>query len=255
MTLKILLTNDDGFNSPGLLALESELKKWGDCFIAAPLTERSASGHGVTLISKIRVKKIFNKRELMGYAIDGTPADCVKFALKMYYQNDLPDLVISGINPGPNMGASIYYSGTIAAAREAIFSHIPAFAVSLNSYLKKGFKKYTKIVIPIIKKIYQISGKRQLFYNINIPTQLPKPKGIRSTHQSHSRFEEVFIPAGKNGATKADYYLKGNIELLKETGLSDEEAVREGYVSVTPCQLDVTSYREIKRLEKSFSRK
>lgn len=255
MSLKILLTNDDGFKSPGLWALYRELSKWGQVFVAAPSSEKSASGHAVTLTSKIRVEKKYKKRKLIGLAINGTPADCVKFAFKKYYGSDLPDMVISGLNPVANTGASIYYSGTIAAAREAVFSHVPAFALSLVKSDGKHFPGLVKVSVQTVKKIYSNLNTSAHFYNINIPSHLSRPRGIQITHQSHSRFEEEFVSAGKKNSVQSDYYLKGKMSLLTETGFSDEEAIRKGYVSVTPCQLDVSAYQEIRRLQKVFSRK
>ena len=254
--MKILLTNDDGFDAPGLLALRKVMEKWGECFVAAPHRERSASGHGVTLHGSIRVEKRFEKNRLVGYAIDGTPADCVKFALSEHYKKNLPDLVVSGINPGPNTGVSIYYSGTIAAAREALFAHVPAFAVSVADFINSGFDRFAKTALEVIQKTYRTLGKDEFFYNINIPATPAKPKGVKITHQSHSRFEERFVLASPQDdeTNFEDYFLRGHILLLKETGMSDEEAVRGGYISLTPCQLDVSAYSEIEKLEKIFSR-
>jgi len=253
MALKILLTNDDGYDAPGLIAMKEVAQSWGECFISAPEKQSSAAGHSVTLHGRIRVKKRFEKKKLVGFAIKGTPADCVKFALQEHYKKRLPDLVISGINPGPNTGVSVYYSGTIAAAREALFAHIPAFAVSVTAHLKKGFDPYAKTALKVIRKTYKTLKNDQLFYNINIPEKPTPAKGVRITHQSHSRFEERFLPVGKRSAFHKHYVLRGEIELLKKTGLSDEEAVRSGFVSLTPCQLDVSAYSELERLQKAFS--
>lgn len=259
MTPRILLTNDDGFDAPGLWALRQALKEkgWGECFISAPLTERSASGHGVTLHGSIRVEKRYEKGRLIGFAIDGTPADCVKFALSRYYGKTPPDLVISGVNPGPNTGVSIYYSGTIAAAREALFAHIPAFAVSVAGFIDSDFERFAKTTVDVVQKIYRALDSDQFFYNINIPVKPHPPRGVKITHHAHSRFKERFVPSVKRGAKKGahrDYVLRGEILLLKETGMSDVEAVREGYISLTPCQLDVSAYSEIEKLEKVFGR-
>jgi len=252
---RILLTNDDGFDAPGLLALRQAIKErgWGESFISAPLTERSASGHAVTLHGSIQVQKRFEKGRLIGFAIDGTPADCVKFALSRYYGKTPPDLVISGVNPGPNTGVSVYYSGTIAAAREALFAHIPAFAVSAAGFIKSGFDRFAHAAVDVVQKTYQTLDSDQFFYNVNIPTRPKTPRGVKITHHAHSRFEERFVPLVKRGIHR-DYVLRGEILLLKETGMSDVEALKEGYISLTPCQLDVSAYSEIEKLEKVFGR-
>jgi 5'-nucleotidase len=252
--IQILLTNDDGFEAPGLWALKRELDQWGDCFVAAPHAERSASGHSVTLRGSIRVEERYEKNRLIGYAINGTPADCVKFAFSEHYKKKRPDLVVSGINPGPNTGVSVYYSGTIAAAREALMTHVPAFAVSVTEPILKGFGRFAKTALPVIQKTYKALNGSRFFYNINIPVKPARPKGVKVTHQSHSRFEEKFVPlAGKKAGTQ-NYFLSGQMLLLKETGMSDEEAIRSGYISLTPCQLDVSAYSEIEKLGKIFRR-
>ena len=251
MIRKVLLTNDDGYDAPGLKALVKAFQKHAECFVVAPLSERSASGHAVTLRNKIRVKELKERGHLMGYAVDGTPADCVKFALKEHYKNDAPDLVVAGINPGPNLGVSVYYSGTIGAAREAVLAHIPAFAISLNSFAKSGFTKYAEWTVETILRIQKTKSNKQHFYNVNIPKlKGKKPRGVRFTHQAHSRFEEEFVEVGKGSRGIRTYHLTGHMEVLKETGYSDDEAVRNNYISVTPCQLDTSDYSEIKRLER-----
>jgi 5'-nucleotidase len=255
MNRRILITNDDGYDAPGLKALVKAFQKHAECFVVAPLSERSASGHAVTLRKSIRVKELKTRGVLTGYAVDGTPADCVKFALKEHYKDNLPDLVVSGINPGPNLGVSVYYSGTIGAAREAVFAHVPAFAISLDSFAKSGFTKYAQWTVDTILKIHSNKSNKQHFYNINIPKlKEKKPRGVRFTHQSHSRFEEEFVKLSKGSRGAKRYQLTGHMEVLKETGYSDDEAVRGGYISVTPCQLDTSDYSEIKRLEKVFKR-
>jgi 5'-nucleotidase len=161
-------------------------------------------------------------------------------------------MVISGINPGPNTGVSVYYSGTIAAAREALLYHVPAFAVSVADFHVRDFGVYGRLAAQVVRKLYRSVDGKEYFYNINLPVIPPRIKGVRITHQSHSRFEENFIPVGKGKFLGKDYILRGRIELLKKTGLSDEEAVREGCVSITPCQLDISAYPEIERLERIF---
>jgi len=256
MIRKVLLTNDDGYDAPGLKALVKAFGKHAECFVVAPLSERSASGHAVTLRKSISVKELKTSGVLTGYAVDGTPADCVKFALKEYYKDNPPDLVVSGINPGPNLGVSVYYSGTIGAAREAVLAHIPAFAISLNSFAKSGFAKYAGWTVDTILRIQKTKSNKQHFYNINIPKlKGKKPRGIRFTHQSHSRFEEKFVELKKASRGTRAYRLTGHMEVLKETGYSDDEAVRNDYISVTPCQLDTSDYSEIKRLERIFKSK
>ncbi|MFA6600240.1 MAG: 5'/3'-nucleotidase SurE [Candidatus Omnitrophota bacterium] len=245
--MNILLTNDDGASAPGLKALVDCLAPQANLMIAAPSSEKSATSHSISLGQKLRVIE----SKLGGapcFAVDGTPADCVKFALSEL-KSFAPDLLISGINQGANTGVSVYYSGTISAAREGLINRIPSVAVSLCS---KSYRDF----IPCMEIVSQIAGAyqagwmpREVLISINVPA-LPKEqiKGIKITKQAASRFIEEFVSEQERDGRKV-YTLAGEIELYEPDGTSDEEAVNDGYISITPLKLDMTDYEAMRLLK------
>ncbi|SFV67081.1 5-nucleotidase SurE [hydrothermal vent metagenome] len=255
---QILVTNDDGYDSKGLIALAEALKPLGDVTVVAPTTEKSACGHSLTLTRPLRFIEIdehFYKLD------DGTPTDCVFLSLtKLFTGDKKPDIVISGINIGANMGEDITYSGTASAAMEAVLQGIPGIAVSQvymnsgESIEKYGYTLAQQSIATLVQKIFE--GNYPLperkFLNINIP---PIPasscRGFKSTRLGNKHYgfhaEVHYNPRG------LEYYWIGlpRLEWMETTGhTTDFEAVKEGYVSVTPVQLDMTSHDDIKALEK-----
>jgi len=253
---KILITNDDGFDSPALLALVDALQPLAQIITVAPTLEKSACGHSLTLTKPLRFVEIaphFYKLD------DGTPTDCVFLALHKIYQDDLPDLVISGINIGANMGEDITYSGTASAAMEAVLQGVPAIAVSQDfsddMHERSGwdYALATQTVVNLVKKIQ--SGKFPLsarkFLNINVPALPPHAsKGIKITktgNRIYTNDADAHInPRGQ------EYFWIGlvNHEWLPTQGqISDVEAVKSGFVSITPIHLDMTAHTDIATLE------
>ncbi|MBN1687952.1 MAG: 5'/3'-nucleotidase SurE [Candidatus Omnitrophica bacterium] len=245
--MKILLTNDDGIQAPGIEALAQGLKGSAEVLLVAPKNEKSASSHSISLRQKLRIKE-FEISGLRHFSVEGTPADCVKFALSEI-PDFRPDLVISGINHGTNTGVSVYYSGTISAARESLINRIPAVAMSLCSPTFSDFSVGVDLAKKIATGYEQGSLPRGIMLNINIP---PVPgneiKGIRVTKQASSRFIEEFISHGLHEGDKI-YTLAGQIEVDDADGSSDEEAIIEKYISITPLKLDLTDYDAMKPVE------
>ena len=254
---QILITNDDGFESKGLLALVEALKPLGHVSIVAPATEKSACGHSLTLtrpLHFIQTKKDFYKLD------DGTPSDCIFLALnKLFSKENRPDIVISGINIGSNMGEDITYSGTASAAMEAVLQGIPAIAISQvyaehgKSIDEYGYALAQKSIVTLVEKIFKedFPLPPRKFLNVNIP---PIPtescKGFKVTRAGNRLYahhaEVHYNPRGK------EYYWIGLPELgwMETKGhITDFEAVNDGYISVTPVQLDMTSYEDIKDLD------
>lgn len=248
--MNILLTNDDGINAPGLQALLNAVPKGHKAILAAPANEKSASSHSISLGQKLRVEE-YIANGFPHYAVHGTPADCVKYALSEI-KNFKPDLIVSGVNHGANTGVSVYYSGTISAAREGFINRVPAIAISLCS---RTFRDFTASVL-LMCRIFELYGKQpfvpNVMLNINLP---PLPaydiKGIRITKQADSRFIEEFVKEKEHDGKKV-YSLAGEIELYDPDGKSDEEAVAEGYISITPLKLDLTEYGAIPFFENWF---
>ena len=253
---KILITNDDGFDSPALLALVEALKPIAEVITVAPTLEKSACGHSLTLTKPLRfveLKPNFYKLD------DGTPTDCVFLALHKIYKDDYPDLVISGINIGANMGEDITYSGTASGAMEAVLQGVPAIAVSQDfsddMREKEGFdyRLATQTVVTLVEKIFNGSFplSPRKFLNVNVPAISPsESKGFKITKTGNRIYtndaDSHINPRGQ------EYFWIGlvNHEWRETEGqMSDVQAVKSGYVSITPIHLDMTSHKDIERLE------
>lgn len=254
---KILITNDDGYESEGLKALIEALTPLGEVIVVAPSTEKSACGHSLTLtrpLHFIRLEENFYKLD------DGTPSDCIFLALNKLFKKHKPDIVISGINIGSNMGEDITYSGTASAAMEAVLQGIPGIAISQvyaesgKSIEEFGYTLAQKSIATLVQKIFADTFPLppRKFLNINIPP-IPKVqcKGFKVTRAGNRLYahnaEVHYNPRGK------EYYWIGLPELgwMDTKGhTTDFEAVNDGYVSITPIQLDMTAHNEIQNLQK-----
>lgn len=247
--MKILLTNDDGIKAAGLRALLACIPKDHKILVAAPATERSACSHSISLGQQLRVEKS-TENGVRFLAVHGTPADSVKFAL---YDSEhfVPDLVISGFNHGANTGVSVFYSGTISAAREGFINGIPAIAISLCGGLEaEDFRACQNIAKSLIKGYQREKIASHIMLNVNVPPLLPEQiKGVRITRQAPSRFIEEFVPEEEKPGRKV-YRLAGEIEIYDTDGTSDEKAVIDGFISITPLRIDLTDREAIKPLEK-----
>jgi 5'-nucleotidase len=245
--VEILLTNDDGIYAPGLAALEQELRKLGNVNVVAPATEQSGVGHSITFLSPLICKEIYEGERRRGWAVEGSPADCVKIGIfELCPQR--PTLIVSGINGGLNAGINVLYSGTVAAAIEGAFFGITSIAVSLEYNEHAQFAKAAHVARGIIEQLLAQKGTESQLYNINIPTQaMEEPKGIRIVPMGVQRYGEHYLkrvdPRGRT------YYWATNEppppRCATETDLS---AIREGYVSVTPLQYDMTKPAELQRM-------
>lgn len=251
----VLLTNDDGIEAKGLSALYCALAgdKNYDVRIVAPDKEKSAVGHGITVFDPISVRKEYIEGVFCGYSVDGTPADCVKLAITALFEKK-PDILISGINRGANIGENIIYSGTVSAATEGTIYEIPSMAVSMDSFKDIDYNyaaKFSKLVADTILGC----GKLPLgmFLNVNVPAMdEEKIKGIKITHQSKVKFKDIFIrrvdPRGREY-----YWMDGEYEAIPDDPESDFTALRNNYVSVTPIHHDMTDYNSIRYLKEIFS--
>ena len=248
--MRILLTNDDGIEAPGLEALVRELEGEHDCVVAAPASEKSASSHSISLGQKLMLEERGSRR----YAINGTPADCVKLALSEL-KDFRPDLIISGINPGPNTGVSVYYSGTISAAREGLINRIPSLAVSIRSRTPSDFSFAAFFTRTLVEGYREGAFPRDIFLNVTVP-DLPESeiRGIKVARQAPSRFVEEFI-AENAWDHKRTYRLAGEIQVFDPDGTTDEEVSLEGFIAITPLKLDLTDYSAVPVLEDWFSKR
>ncbi|KPJ70053.1 hypothetical protein AMJ44_01085 [candidate division WOR-1 bacterium DG_54_3] len=231
----VLLTNDDGFDSLGLSTLFHQMKGWGQTYIVAPDQEKSASSLSLTLRHPLRVKSVENNI----YAVDGTPADCVYLAVQKLLPH-YPDLLISGLNHGPNLGQQdISYSGTVAGALQGAFLNIPSMAVSVmpDGDGNFSFDYAAKIVHALAKKILDHSLPPRIALNINIPS-LPI-KGFRLATLGEKRYNPRVIE--KKDPRGEHYYWigAGNPKDIGGTD-SDVMVVKDGYIAVTPLHKDLT---------------
>lgn len=240
--LKVLLTNDDGIHAKGLRALFKAMPPDVETLVVAPSAPCSASGHAISLYRFIHVKRVAWEKGSLAYAVKGMPVDCVKFALaKLGFR---PNLLISGINLGPNTGVSVFYSGTVSAAREGVFTGITAMAVSMAGFTCRSYEPAAAFVRSLLERGRYATFPPELMLNINVPVLPAKAiKGVKITRQAPSRFIEDFIagPVSRENSFK----LVGSISVTDPDGTTDEEAVREGYISVTPLHVDLTAYHEM----------
>lgn len=252
--MNILLTNDDGIKSQGIFALYQELSKIARVTVVAPDKQRSSTGHAITLDRSICIRELNLKNKFKGYGVSGTPADCVKYALHVLFRRK-PDLIVSGINLGSNDGVSVFYSGTVAAAREGFFYNIPAIAISLNTFKDPDYLNAAVFCSEIAKKIL-IKNKsfNNIFLNINVPNlPLKKIKGVRVTHQGIEAFKTIFLK--KEYKNKKKFYeISCESRIKAKDDKSDTAALLKGYISITPISIDTTSYSCIRKIKKwSFS--
>ncbi len=243
--MKILVSNDDGYQSLGIVALADGLNNIADVEVVAPDRNRSAASHSLTLLYPMRIKRHEN-----GFcSVEGTPTDCVHLAVNGMLAN-LPDMVVSGINDGPNMGDDVLYSGTVAAAIEGRYLGLPAIAVSMASSDPKHYETAAKVVVEMVSHMGEFPIDENSILNVNVP-DLPyeKIKGIKATRLgSRHKSEGVITQIDPRGET---IFWLGPVGPEADAGSgTDFFAVKEGFVSVTPLQIDLTHHRAILDVEK-----
>lgn len=239
----VLLTNDDGYLAAGLRALAEELKEFADVKIVAPSWERSGAAQSLTLRQPIVCHKIGENE----WAVDGTPADCVIVALHKLLQ-EKPDLVISGINHGANLGENVYYSGTVGAAREAVIHHVPGLAVSLCSKrVNSDFAPSARLARETAELILREKLPEQVFLNVNVPESWNG--GVKFTRQS-GKITRTVLREGED-PRGVRYFWLSEERLGREMDLdaeSDYAAIFAGEVSITPLHLDPTDTESLNHL-------
>jgi len=248
----ILITNDDGVHSPGLIALSRAMRELGDVYIVAPDRERSAVSHSITLHRPLKVEEL---RENV-FSINGTPTDCVILGVHKLLPKR-PALVASGINIGGNLGDDITYSGTVSGAIEGTILNIPSFAISLVTGEKHTqhlhLETASSFAIKIGRYILENSLPTDTLLNINIPNRdKSKIPGVKFTRQGkmvyNNAIREVHDPRGKR------HYWIGGSQLYEESIKdTDIQAIQDGYISITPIHLDLTNYEALKFLQSKLS--
>ncbi len=244
--MHILVTNDDGVHAPGLLALANEMKKYGEVTILAPDHNWSASGHVKTLNRPLRVKPVTLVDGSPAFACDGAPSDCVALALMGVVEKPI-DLVVSGINPNANIGHDVTYSGTVTAAMEAVINGVPAVAVSLDSPERfSGVLDYSTAALwagRVVATLQRHEIQKDMLFNVNVPYfNGNELKGIKVTRQGLRIYKDALVkrddPRGK-----PYYWIGGEPPTGVDEPGTDFGELTNGYVSITPIQLDLTAYR------------
>lgn len=238
--MQILLVNDDGIHAPGLRAMRDVLTRWGEVQVVAPLFEQSGVGHGITYLHPIMVKEIQEHDEHYGWGVDGSPADCVKLGV-LEFSRQRPDLIVSGINSGANVGINVLYSGTVAAAIEGAFFGITSFAVSLKQGTPPDYEATAERAFELIGAIREQGARPGSLWNINFPDTTPDgPRGVKLTTMGVRRLNDTVEkrtdPRGR------PYYWSG-LDPLKNHELepgSDVKELDDGFATVTPLHFDLT---------------
>ncbi|MFB3881779.1 MAG: 5'/3'-nucleotidase SurE [Armatimonadota bacterium] len=237
--MRILITNDDGVHAPGLLALYRALRPLGQVTAIAPERPRSACGHAITLHKPLRLRPVEMPDGAAGYASNGTPADCVALGASEHLGGP-PDLVVSGINLGPNLGVDMTYSGTVAAAMEAAICGLPSFAISVASYQQPIFGPAAEFAAYLAQALVRRAGTSSGFLNVNVPAVAKDQiHGVRITHQGRIRYTNR-IERRTDPRGGAYYWLTGERVDRSEHAGGDFDAVEANWISVTPVRLDLT---------------
>jgi len=240
---RILLTNDDGIHSSGLIKLEESLKELGDVYVVAPASEMSGASHSLTLARPLRIRQVDSRH----WSIDGTPTDCVTLALnKILPENELPDICVSGINHGGNLGDDATYSGTVAGALEATILGVPGLALSLVAREHFDFTEAAQFAVTAARKVLTEGLPEGTLLNINIPPG--EIKGVRVTRQGIKNARPVISehidPRGKPYFWIGEEYFGAN-----SADGTDYHAIELGYISVTPLKSDMTDHRALTAIE------
>jgi 5'-nucleotidase len=237
----IVVTNDDGINAPGIRALADALAPMGRVVVAAPDRERSAASHSLTLHHPLRMEEVSTDR----FAVDGTPTDCIHLAVHTILEGNKPDLLVSGINRGANLGQNVTYSGTVWGALEGNLMGIPSFAISLVEYGHEDYGPAASFAHRVAGWIGKYGIPEDTVLNINVPDDPSQDLDrFLITHQGCARFEESVIE--KEDPRGRKYFWIGGEQLPPEGGIeTDVGAIREGYISVTPLHADMTNYRSM----------
>jgi len=245
--MRVLLTNDDGIHAPGLMALYRALRPDHEVHVVAPEVEMSAVGHAITLSSPLRVRRVNREGAFFGHAVSGTPADCVKIAVQELLEAP-PDVVLSGINLGANVGVNVLYSGTVSAATEGAFLGIRSAAVSLDALREPDFGFAAAFAGELVRYLCENGLRAGTALNVNIPALPPSEiSGVAVTRQGISRFKESFHrridPRGNTY-----YWLSGETPVEPESPDTDGAALKNGWITITPIHFDLTSVEDVERL-------
>lgn len=247
--MNILITNDDGIQADGIIALAKAIKEIANVYVVAPDTQRSATGHAITIHNPIMIKEEYIDDNIKAYSISGTPADCVKLGIESIFKDVNIDLVLSGINNGANLGTDVIYSGTVSAAIEGLIQNKPAIAISYDSF-KVSKEEYITASKHVVNLVNNIKNNMHIFddciLNVNIPDR--DIKGLKITKLGIRKYEND-IEERQSPHGKRYVWIGGKIKEIIQEENSDISAIEKGYISITPINIDMTNMNKIEILK------
>lgn len=247
--MNIFITNDDGINAEGIKILAQEISKIANTYVVAPDSPRSASGHAITLHKPILINDEFIAENVDAYSTSGTPADCVKVGIEAILKDVEIDLVLSGINNGPNLGNDVLYSGTVAAAIEGLIERKPSIALSCNSskVSTEEYEEAAKYTVALIQKLEgNLDKLDEIILNVNFPKG--DKKGVKITKLGERVYNNV-MDDRKSLRGQRYIWMGGDLADVPQDKDSDIVAVENGYVSITPVHIDMTNLSKMKTLK------
>ena len=249
----ILISNDDGITAPGIRTLVKVMKRIGQVVVVAPDGPQSGMGHAITVANTLRLDKSTAFDDVEAYECSGTPADCVKLAKHHVLKDRQPDLVVSGINHGSNSSISVLYSGTMSAAIEAAIEGLPAIGFSLCDYGHEAdFSHTEEYVEQIARQALEHGIPVNTALNVNFPKKSDKPiAGIKVCRQAHARWQEEFDER-LDPNNRRYFWMTGSFVNPDKGEDTDEWALANNYISVVPCQYDLTAYHAIAQLNNEW---
>jgi 5'-nucleotidase len=249
----ILVSNDDGITSKGIRVLVSVMKKLGDVVVVAPDSPQSGMGHAITIGQTLRLYEEDIFEDVLAYKSSGTPADCVKLAKHHVLKDRKPDLVVSGINHGSNTSISVLYSGTMSAAIEGALEGLPSIGFSLCDFSSRAdFSHVEEWVEKIARQVLEHGIPKGIALNVNFPPKRNEDiRGIKICRQADAKWQEEFVerfdPTGRKY-----FWLAGNFVNFDKGEDNDEWAIANNYVSIVPCQYDLTAHHAISHINKEW---
>ncbi|MBC8124723.1 MAG: 5'/3'-nucleotidase SurE [Candidatus Kapabacteria bacterium] len=250
--MRILVTNDDGIDSDGIYALVQAMRRLGDVVVVAPDRQQSAVGHALTVASPLRATKVHRDGSFYGWAINGTPADCVKLGVSTLLDHR-PDMVVSGINHGSNTSVNAIYSGTVSAATEGTLMGIPSMAVSLATFDETADMTLSaEVAYDVASRLFDLQLPAGTLLNVNVPHIARENfKGLRVTRQGHSEWKDTYdVRIDPQG--KPYYWLTGEFVTVREVEDADDLVVKDGWAAITPIHYELTNFAVLETLKTMF---
>ncbi|RZS97314.1 5'/3'-nucleotidase SurE [Cecembia calidifontis] len=250
----ILVSNDDGITSKGIRVLVNIMKQLGEVVVVAPDSPQSGMGHAITIGETLRLYEEDIFEDVMAFKSSGTPADCVKLAKHYVLKDRRPDLVVSGINHGSNTSISVLYSGTMSAAIEGALEGLPSIGFSLCDYSSKAdFSHVEEYVFKISKQVLENGLAKGVALNVNFPPKRNEPiKGVKVCRQAHAKWQEEFSERYDPNGRKY-FWMAGNFVNFDKGEDNDEWAIANNYVSIVPCQYDLTAHHAISQINEDWN--